>query len=102
MLRTIAGKLTRLQGLRPFVSTAVILEEEKAPQTGKEAFLESWTKVAPASLSPPEFVGNWLKKVEKTDEEKEKEKSGTLPSKVTLNFYMPSNILMEGEKVSIK
>ena len=79
------------------------LDWQAAPPgaTDKTAFLEAWSKTAPSTLNAPYFSADWLDK--KADEGKdEKPAAAATPSKLTLNFYMPSGVVYKGEQVSGK
>lgn len=68
--------------------------------TDKTAFLEAWSKTAPSTLNAPYFSADWLDK--KADEGKdEKPAAAATPSKLTLNFYMPSGVVYKGEQVDL-
>ena len=56
-------------------------------------FTEEFTKVAPANFNPPAYPSDYL------EEDAPKEETQGVPSKVTLNFYMPHDTHMKSEEV---
>lgn len=97
MLRRAAATLWRTNLARGLATPSAAVDEAAA-KTGKESFLEVWQQHAPEGLSPPMFASDWVKKKE-VESEGEKDKTSALPSKLTLNFYLPSGEICSGEQV---
>ncbi|CAD7702047.1 unnamed protein product [Ostreobium quekettii] len=84
--------------LRAFTASGPAREDEAAKKVDKDAFLESFVKLAPSTMNPPHFSIDWQK--EKGEKEAEAPAAG-VPTKLKLNFYMPNGVLCKGEEVDL-
>lgn len=77
-----------------FTSPQVLQEADDAVNVGKDEFLKQWDERVVSALKHPNFSSDWTEK-ETTEEPKTTE----IPKKLKLNFYMPSEIIMEEKEV---
>ena len=92
MLARLPGALRQsLPGLRAFSTSQAALAD--VASSTKE-FTDEFAKVAPPNFNPPSYPSDFFEKQEP------KEETQGVPSKVTLNFYMPHDSHMRSEEVS--
>ena len=101
MLRSGFGRLlSRCHDLsfRAIATTRLAFQEgEGEVAVGKEEFIKSWDERVASGLKTPNFASDWTEP--KETEAQEEAKPTELPKKLRLNFYMPSEIIMEQTEV---
>lgn len=97
MLRTLATRASAPGGagrwLRSFTGSSAALADEK---TSVESFLEKFKSVAPSIMEPPKFPTEFAK-----IKLKPVEPGAPTPSKVSLNFYLPHQIIHQGSEIDM-
>ena len=84
-------------------SHPALQETDDAVNVGKEEFTKHWEQRAPSTLKTPNFASDWIDESSDaavpSDETKPTPSTTEIPKKLKLNFYMPSEIIMEATEV---
>ncbi|KAK9820740.1 hypothetical protein WJX74_008752 [Apatococcus lobatus] len=95
MLSRLPGALRQsLPSLRAFATSHTALADASIASSTKE-FTDEFAKVAPPNFNPPSYPSDFFEKEER------KEETQGVPSKVTLNFYMPHDSHLKSEEVDM-
>ena len=77
---------------RPFTTSGALRAEEATSKHTSSAFVEAWAKAAPSNLDLPAFPADGIPPSADVP-------TGTIPDKLTFNFYMPHSREITNEKV---
>jgi F-type H+-transporting ATPase subunit delta len=111
MLRTLGTRLARSSGLsaigtRSFGTSAPRFadgsgESADSDKQRIEAFLDRFTKVAPSTLTPPNFPSEHISEAAAKAGKQEDAPSSDMPDKLTFSFYLPHATIGKAKKVDL-